>query len=40
MLRFSNRMDHLSENNDTRKIENEKIFLMRKMMKLNMKSFN
>jgi hypothetical protein len=28
MLRFSNRMDHLSENNDTRKIENEKIFLM------------
>jgi hypothetical protein len=31
MLRFSNRMDHLSENNDTRKIENEKIFLMRKI---------
>jgi hypothetical protein len=30
MLRFSNRMDHLSENNDT-KIENEKIFLMRKI---------
>jgi hypothetical protein len=24
-------MDHLSENNDTRKIENEKIFLMRKI---------
>ena len=31
MLRFANRMDHLSENNDTRKIENEKIFLMRKI---------
>jgi hypothetical protein len=31
MLRFSNRMDHLSENNDRRKIENEKIFLMRKI---------
>jgi hypothetical protein len=30
MLRFS-LMDHLSENNDTRKIENEKIFLMRKI---------
>jgi hypothetical protein len=31
LLRFANRMDHLSENNDTRKIENEKIFLMRKI---------
>jgi hypothetical protein len=31
MLRFANRMDHLSENNDTRKLENEKIFLMRKI---------
>ena len=31
MMRFSNRMDHLSENNDTRKLENEKIFLMRKI---------
>ena len=31
MLRFANRMDHLSENNDTQKIENEKIFLMRKI---------
>jgi hypothetical protein len=28
LLRF-NRMDHLAENNDTRKIENEKIFLIR-----------
>jgi len=31
MMRFSNRMEHLSENNDTRKIDNEKIFLMRKI---------
>jgi len=31
LMRFSNRIDHLSENNDTRKIENEKIFLMRKI---------
>jgi hypothetical protein len=31
MLRFSNRIDHLSESNDTQKIENEKVFLMRKI---------
>ena len=31
MMRFTNRMDHLSENNDTRKLEGEKIFLMRKI---------
>ena len=31
MMRFSNRMDHLSENNDTRKLEGEKIFLIRKI---------
>ena len=31
MMRFSNRMDHLSESNDTRKIDNEKIFIMRKI---------
>ena len=31
MMRFNNRMDQLSENNDTRKLENEKIFLMRKI---------
>jgi hypothetical protein len=31
MMRFSNRMDHLSESNDTRKLEGEKIFLMRKI---------
>ncbi|RKS13800.1 uncharacterized protein DUF349 [Flavobacterium sp. 120] len=31
MMRFANRMDHLSESNDTRKLDNEKIFLMRKI---------
>ncbi|SFA69464.1 protein of unknown function [Flavobacterium swingsii] len=31
MMRFSNRMDSLSESNDTRKIDNEKIFLIRKV---------
>ncbi len=31
MIRFSNRMDHLSESNDSRKLDNEKIFLMRKI---------
>lgn len=31
MMRFSNRMGHLSESNDTRKLDNEKIFLMRKI---------
>ncbi len=31
MMRFANRIDHLSDNNDTRKLENEKIFLMRKI---------
>jgi len=31
MMRFTNRMDHLSENNDTRKLESEKIFLLRKI---------
>ena len=31
MMRFATRMDQLSENNDTRKLENEKIFLMRKI---------
>ena len=31
MLRFTNRVDSLSENNDTRKLENEKIFIMRKI---------
>ena len=31
MMRFSNRIDSLSENNDIRKLDNEKIFLMRKI---------
>ncbi|MDI6050256.1 DUF349 domain-containing protein [Flavobacterium sp. XS2P24] len=31
MMRFANRMDHLSESKDTRKLDNEKIFLMRKI---------
>jgi hypothetical protein len=31
MIRFANRMDSLSENNDSRKLENEKIFIMRKI---------
>jgi hypothetical protein len=31
MVRFSNRLGNLSENNDGRKLENEKIFLIRKI---------
>ena len=31
MMRFSTRIDQLAENNDTRKLENEKIFIMRKI---------
>jgi len=31
MMRFSNKIDQLSESNDTRKLENEKIFLIRKI---------
>lgn len=31
MIRFANRIDHLSESHDTRKLDNEKIFLMRKI---------
>jgi hypothetical protein len=31
MVRFSNRMGNLSDSNDTRKLENEKVFLMRKI---------
>ncbi|MEA9412385.1 DUF349 domain-containing protein [Flavobacterium sp. PL02] len=31
MIRFANRIDNLSESNDTRKLDNEKIFLMRKI---------
>ncbi|TDE02167.1 DUF349 domain-containing protein [Flavobacterium hiemivividum] len=35
LLRFTNRIEGLSENNDTRKIESEKIFLMRKIDEVN-----
>jgi hypothetical protein len=31
MMRFANRVEQLSENNDQRKLDNEKIFLMRKI---------
>ena len=31
MMRFANRMDNLSESHDTRKLDNEKIFIMRKI---------
>ncbi len=31
LMRFANRIDSLSENNESRKLENEKIFLMRKI---------
>lgn len=31
MMRFANRIDNLSDNNETRKLEGEKIFLMRKI---------
>lgn len=31
MMRFANRMDHLSESNDSRKLDNEKIFIIRKI---------
>ncbi len=31
MMRFANRMDQLSESNDSRKLESEKIFLIRKI---------
>ena len=31
MMRFSNRVNQLAEGDDTRKLDNEKIFLMRKI---------
>ena len=34
-MRFANRMENLSENNDARKIESEKIFLIRKIDEVN-----
>ena len=39
MMRFANRMDQLSESNDTRKLENEKIFLMRKIEEIKNEIF-
>ena len=39
MMRFTNRMDQLSESNDTRKLENEKIFLMRKIEEIKNEIF-
>ncbi len=39
MMRFSNRMDQLSESNDTRKLENEKIFLSRKIEEIKSEIF-
>lgn len=38
-MRFTNRMDQLSESNDTRKLENEKIFLMRKIEEIKNEIF-
>lgn len=31
MVKFNNRLEHLAENEDTRKLENEQIFIMRKI---------
>ncbi|MFM9826996.1 DUF349 domain-containing protein [Flavobacterium sp.] len=39
MMRFSNRIDQLSESNDTRKLENEKIFLSRKIEEIKNEVF-
>ena len=39
MIRFTNRMDHLSEMDDSRKLENEKIFLMRKIEEVRSEIF-
>ncbi|MGA9638320.1 DUF349 domain-containing protein [Flavobacterium sp.] len=39
LMRFANRIDSLSENNDTRKIENEKIFIIRKIDELQNEIF-
>ncbi len=39
MMRFTNRMDQLSESNNTRKLENEKIFLMRKIEEIKSEIF-
>ncbi|WP_291087691.1 DUF349 domain-containing protein [Flavobacterium sp. BFFFF1] len=39
MMRFSNKVEQLSESNDTRKIDNEKIFLMRKIEEVQSEIF-
>ena len=39
MMRFSNRMEQFSDNNDTRKLENEKVFLMRKIEEVQSEIF-
>ncbi len=39
MMRFSNRLDQLSDGNDSRKIENEKIFLIRKVEEIQQNIF-
>jgi hypothetical protein len=39
MVRFSNRVGNLSESNDTRKLENEKIFLIRKIEEVQTEIF-
>jgi seryl-tRNA synthetase len=39
MVRFSNRIDHLSGNDDIRKLDNEKIFLMRKIEEVQSEIF-
>ncbi|MBC7641557.1 MAG: DUF349 domain-containing protein [Flavobacterium sp.] len=39
IMRFANRMEQFSENNDTRKLENEKVFLMRKIEEVQSEIF-
>jgi len=39
MMRFANRIDQLNESNDTRKLDNEKIFLMRKIEEVQSEIF-
>lgn len=39
MMRFANKLDQLSESNDTRKLDNEKIFLMRKIEEVQSEIF-
>ena len=39
MMRFANKLDQLSESNDSRKLDNEKIFLMRKIEEVQSEIF-